>query len=52
MRAKLRLSSPAGHAAAAAADRPSRYWGFALIAVCAASWLAVFAGAKLIAALV
>lgn len=29
-------------------DSPSRYWGLALVAGCAASWAAIFAAAKLL----
>ena len=33
-------------------DSPSRYWGIAVIAACAASWVAIFGVAKLLLALV
>jgi len=33
-------------------EPPSRYWGLALIAACAASWATILGAAKLIVALI
>jgi hypothetical protein len=52
MQAKHRpLTSPV-IAAATADDTPSRYWGLVLLAACTASWVAIFAVAKLVLALI
>jgi hypothetical protein len=45
-------TSDAAVAEAALAEGPSRYWGIAVIAVCTASWAAIFGAAKLLIALI
>jgi hypothetical protein len=52
MQAKRRSYHAPAAPAAAIAESPSRYWGIAVIAACAASWAVIFGAAKLLLAVI
>jgi hypothetical protein len=52
MQARRRSFHPSAAQAVAVEESPSRYWGIALIAACAASWAVIFGAAKLLLAVI
>ncbi|HVA14594.1 MAG TPA: hypothetical protein VNF99_15210 [Stellaceae bacterium] len=52
MQAKRRSYQISAAPAVSVADAPSRYWGFAVIAACAASWAVIIGAAKLLLAVI
>lgn len=52
MQAKRRSYAPHASEAVAVEQTPSRYWGIALVGICATSWAIILGAAKLLLALI